>query len=87
MNDTEKTTDETKAAGEDWAVLPFDEREDEERWDKLIAETDELAERAAAIESDFGEISTENNSPDEAAETTEPSRKSEDDDIADMNPF
>lgn len=86
MNDTEKTKDETKAAGEDWAVLPFDEREDEERWDKLIAETDELAQRAAALESDFGETLTEEKLP-EIATTTESAHKSEDDELADMNPF
>lgn len=87
MSDTKKTKDETKAAGEDWAVLPFDEREDDARWDKLISETDELAERAAAIDWDDGEVLTENNLSDDAAEATEPSPKSDDDDIAAMNPF
>lgn len=85
MNDTEKIKDETKAAGEDWAVLPFDEREDDERWDKLIAETDELVERAAALESVGGEITTEENLP--INQPTTNSAKTEDDELADMNPF
>lgn len=85
MNDTEKVKDKTKAAGEEWAVLPFDEREDEERWDKLISETDELAERAAATESAFGEILTEESLPNDAPTTN--SAKTEDDELADMNPF
>lgn len=85
MNDTEKTKDETKAAGEDWAVLPFDEREDDERWDKLIAETDELAERAAALESVGGEILTKESLP--SNQPINDSAKTEDEKLAEMNPF
>lgn len=86
MNDTKKIKDETKAAGEDWAVLPFDEREDDERWNKLIAETDELAKKAAAIESDFDENLTESYLSDNPT-ATESAQKSEDDELAEMNPF
>lgn len=87
MNDTKRTEDEKAAAGEDWGVLPFDEQADDERWDKLISETDELAARAAAIESEFGEISDEVNLPDGSTDRIEPSPKNEEDDIAGMNPF
>lgn len=47
-----------KAVGEDedWAVLPFDEAEDDERWAKLDLELDELAENVASHEAVFGEI-------------------------------
>ena len=41
---------------EDWAVLPFDEKEDDERWAKLIEETEELAENAAKTEAVSGKI-------------------------------
>lgn len=45
---------------EDWAVLPFDEAEDVERWAKLELELDELAEKVASHEAVFGEILMEN---------------------------
>ena len=41
---------------EDWAVLPFDEAEDDERWAKLGIELDELAEDVAHHEAVFGKI-------------------------------
>lgn len=85
MNNTEKTKDETEAAGEDWAVLPFDERDDDERWDKLIAETDELAEKAAALESVGGEILMEESLP--SNQPTNDSAKTEDEKLAEMDPF
>lgn len=51
-----------KAVGEDedWAVLPFDEAEDDERWAKLTLELDELAAKVASHEVVFGEILMEN---------------------------
>lgn len=85
MNDIEKTKDETKAAGEDWAVLPFDEREDDERWDKLISEIDELAKKAAATELVSGTTLTEESLP--SNPPVNDSAKTEDDELADMNPF
>lgn len=44
----------------DWAVLPFDESEDEARWTKLIEETDELIADAEKAEAIYGELLTEN---------------------------
>lgn len=62
---------------EDWAVLPFDEAEDETRWAKLELELDELAENVARHEAVHGEILmkqnlTEVKSEDENEETDEP---------------
>ena len=44
----------------DWAVLPFDEAEDEARWTRLIEETDELIKEAEEIEAMLGELLTKN---------------------------
>ncbi len=85
MNDPEKTKDETQAAGKEWAVLPFDEKQDDERWDKLISETDELAEKAVSTESGNEEILTEESLPDNLPVTN--SAKTEDEKLAEMNPF
>lgn len=85
MNEPEKTKDEKEAAGEEWAILPFDEKQDEERWDKLISETNELAEKAAAIESVGGEMLTEESLP--ASPPATNSAKTEDEKLAEMNPF
>ena len=45
---------------EDWAVLPFDEAEDQARWTRLIEETDELIKEAEEMESVHGQLLTEN---------------------------
>ena len=45
---------------EDWAIIPFDEAEDEARWTRLIEETDQLIEVAAALEAAHGKILMEN---------------------------
>ncbi len=84
MTENEKTKE---AAGktEDWAVLPFDEAEDDARWAKLIEETDELAEKVASHEAVFGPISME---PDASILRSEESRpKTEDEEITDYEPF
>jgi hypothetical protein len=39
----------------DWAVLPFDEAEDDERWALLFEETERLDEDVAEFEADYGE--------------------------------
>lgn len=44
----------------DWAVLPFDEAEDNARWEKLIAETDELIKNVEEMEAVHGPLLTEN---------------------------
>ena len=55
MSETEKIK-EAVSEDEDWAVLPFDEAEDDERWAKLGIELDELAEDVARHEAVFGKI-------------------------------
>ncbi len=45
---------------QDWAIIPFDEVEDEERWTRLIEETDKLIEETAELEAIHGELLTEN---------------------------
>lgn len=41
---------------EDWAVLPFDEAEDDARWAKLSEEMDELIEKTESTEKLTGTI-------------------------------
>lgn len=45
---------------EDWAVLPFDQAEDDARWTRLIEETEELIKEAEEMEAVHGELLTEN---------------------------
>lgn len=68
-----ETTKINEAAGEDedWAVLPFDEAEDETRWEKLAGELDELAEKVASHEAVFGEILMKENLPEFKSEKEE----------------
>lgn len=56
MSETEKTKEAVSGEDEDWAILPFDEAEDDERWAKLGIELDELAEDVARHEAVFGKI-------------------------------
>lgn len=51
-----------EAAGitEDWAIIPFDEAEDDARWSKLIEETDKLIEETEELEAAHGKILMEN---------------------------
>ena len=54
---------EEKEAGsnkEDWAIIPFDEAEDDARWSKLIEETDKLIEETKNLEAVHGKILMEN---------------------------
>ena len=44
----------------DWAVLPFDEAEDDARWARLIEETDELIKKAEEMEAAHGPLLMEN---------------------------
>jgi hypothetical protein len=62
MNKLEKTERKKEAASEneDWAVLPFDEAEDDARWAKLIEETDELIKEAQVMEAVHGPLLMEN---------------------------
>ena len=45
---------------DDWAVLPFDEAEDDARWTRLIEETDELIKEAEEMETVHGRLLTGN---------------------------
>lgn len=62
MSET-KRIKEAVSKDEDWAVLPFDKAEDNERWAKLSMELDELAENVASHEAVFGEILMKENLP------------------------
>ena len=55
MDEIEKNN-ETAGKTEDWAVLPFDEAEDDARWTKLIEETDELIKKAETMEANHGPL-------------------------------
>lgn len=59
MNETEKNN-EAADKTEDWAVLPFDEAEDDARWTKLIEETDDLIKKAEEMEAAHGPLLMEN---------------------------
>lgn len=52
IENTKKAAD----TNEDWAVLPFDEAEDDARWAKLSQEMDELIEKTESTEKLTGTI-------------------------------
>jgi hypothetical protein len=45
----------TVSEDEDWAILPFNEAEDDKRWAKLIEETDQLEKKVAELEEHYGQ--------------------------------
>jgi len=51
---------EADGSREDWAIIPFDEAEDNARWSKLIEETDKLIEETEEMETAHGKILMEN---------------------------
>lgn len=55
MTDTKKTN-EPGDENEDWAVLPFDEAEDDARWAQLSAEMEEFEKEVDAHEAVHGKI-------------------------------
>jgi len=59
MTETEKNK-EADSSSEDWAIIPFDEAEDDARWSKLIEETDKLIEETRDLEAVHGKILMEN---------------------------
>ena len=59
MTENEKNK-EVAGDAEDWAIIPFDEAEDDARWSKLIEETDKLIAETEQLEAVHGEILTEN---------------------------
>ena len=59
MTETEENKEATSKT-EDWAIIPFDEAEDDARWSKLIEDTDKLIEETEAMEAAHGEILMEN---------------------------
>jgi hypothetical protein len=66
-----KKINEAVGEEEDWAVLPFDEAEDEKRWEKIASELDELAVNVASHEAVFGEILMKENLPEITSEKEE----------------
>lgn len=59
MTGTEKNK-ESAGKTEDWAIIPFDEAEDDARWSKLIEDTDKLITDVEEMEAVHGEILMEN---------------------------
>jgi hypothetical protein len=55
MSEIEKTKN-TNASDEDWAILPFDQEEDDARRAKLSGEMDELIEKTESTEKLTGTI-------------------------------
>lgn len=84
MIENEKTKEADDKA-EDWAIIPFDEAEDDARWAKLTEEMDELAEKVASHEAVFGPISMEADLS--LLQGVESRPKTEDEEIADYEPF
>ena len=59
MTEIEKNK-EAESNEEDWAIIPFDEAEDDARWQQLIEETDKLIEETRTLEAVHGNILMEN---------------------------
>ena len=55
MSEIEKTK-QTDVEAEDWAILPFDEAEDDARWARLSSEMGELLEKTISTEKLTGTI-------------------------------
>ena len=70
MNETGKNKEAANET-EDWAIIPFDEAEDDARWSKLIEDTDKLIAEAEEMEAVHGEILMENNLSDIKLEEAE----------------
>ncbi len=73
------------AENEDWAVFPFDEAEDERRWDKLIEETHELIKKTESTEAIYGKIYLDEDLP--PAQTIERRTQTEDEELSELEPF
>ncbi len=59
MNETGKNKEAANET-EDWAIIPFDEAEDDARWSKLIEDTDKLIAEAEEMEAVHGKVLMEN---------------------------
>lgn len=59
MNETGKNKEAANET-EDWAIIPFDEAEDDARWEQLIEDTDKLIAETEEMEAVRGEILMEN---------------------------
>lgn len=83
MTENTKSVEEEK--NEDWAVFPFDEAEDERRWDKLIEETDELIRKTESTEAIYGKILLDEDLP--PARVQELRTQTEDEKLSELDPF
>lgn len=70
---------------EDWAVFPFDEAEDERRWDKLIEETDELIKKTESTEAIYGKIYLDEDLP--PAQSNERRAQTDEEQSDELEPF
>ena len=59
MNETGKNNEAANEI-EDWAIIPFDEAEDDARWEQLIEDTDKLIAEAEEMEAVHGKVLMEN---------------------------
>lgn len=59
MNQTGKNKEAANET-EDWAIIPFDEAEDDVRWEQLIEDTDKLIAEAEEMEAVHGKVLMEN---------------------------
>ena len=59
MNETGKNK-EAASETEDWGKIPFDEAEDDARWEQLIEDTDKLIAEAEEMEAVHGKVLMEN---------------------------
>jgi len=55
MSENEKTKN-SDVENEDWAIIPFDEAEDDARWERLSKEMEELLEKTVSTEKLTGTI-------------------------------
>ena len=53
MNNTQRKK-QAADKNEDWAIIPFDEAEDDARWQQLIDETEELITEAQSLSTQYG---------------------------------
>lgn len=80
-----ENTKSAEAEDEDWAVFPFDETEDERRWDKLIEETDELIRKTESTEAIYGKILLDEDLP--PAQAKERRALTDDEELSELEPF
>lgn len=80
-----ETTRTTPEETEDWAILPFDESEDNTRWAQLIEEMTDLEKKAASTEAIYGKITMNQELP--SLQPNEHSEPDEDEQLSEFELF